>query len=163
MGETAVVEIDTFPRGVILIYLVIAFSPFGYFLAIHIVAEKEKKLKEFLKIMGLHDTAFWYVTRTLLFSVTNNCVSSTHLQYWSSVTHQTQQGPDPLFLQFPPLSWSLRLITKLQQLTRLFEHKGGGIWEAHVNSIYLSFILYFVWWGILHVFQCIEKQEIVES
>uniref|UniRef100_A0A8D1QD88 Cholesterol transporter ABCA5 n=1 Tax=Sus scrofa TaxID=9823 RepID=A0A8D1QD88_PIG len=59
MGETAVVEIDTFPRGVILIYLVIAFSPFGYFLAIHIVAEKEKKLKEFLKIMGLHDTAFW--------------------------------------------------------------------------------------------------------
>ncbi|XP_045155423.1 cholesterol transporter ABCA5 [Echinops telfairi] len=59
MGEAAVVEIDIFPRGVILIYLVIAFSPFGYFLAIHIVAEKEKKLKEFLKIMGLHDTAFW--------------------------------------------------------------------------------------------------------
>ncbi|XP_006886314.1 PREDICTED: ATP-binding cassette sub-family A member 5 isoform X1 [Elephantulus edwardii] len=59
MGESAVVEIDIFPRGVILIYLVIAFSPFGYFLAIHIVAEKEKKLKEFLKIMGLHDTAFW--------------------------------------------------------------------------------------------------------
>ncbi|XP_023067719.1 ATP-binding cassette sub-family A member 5 isoform X2 [Piliocolobus tephrosceles] len=59
MGETAVIEIDTFPRGVILIYLVIAFSPFGYFLAIHIVAEKEKKIKEFLKIMGLHDTAFW--------------------------------------------------------------------------------------------------------
>ncbi|KAK2494391.1 hypothetical protein MC885_007675 [Smutsia gigantea] len=59
MGETTVIEIDTFPRGVILIYLVIAFSPFGYFLAIHIVAEKEKKLKEFLKIMGLHDTAFW--------------------------------------------------------------------------------------------------------
>ncbi|KAM5213439.1 cholesterol transporter ABCA5 isoform 2-T4 [Hipposideros larvatus] len=59
MGETAVIDIDTFPRGVILIYLVIAFSPFGYFLAIHIVAEKEKKLKEFLKIMGLHDTAFW--------------------------------------------------------------------------------------------------------
>uniref|UniRef100_A0A2K6TGY5 ATP binding cassette subfamily A member 5 n=1 Tax=Saimiri boliviensis boliviensis TaxID=39432 RepID=A0A2K6TGY5_SAIBB len=59
MGETAAVEIDTFPRGVILIYLIIAFSPFGYFLAIHIVAEKEKKIKEFLKIMGLHDTAFW--------------------------------------------------------------------------------------------------------
>ncbi|TKC49185.1 hypothetical protein EI555_000338 [Monodon monoceros] len=66
MGETAVVEIDTFPRGVILIYLVIAFSPFGYFLAIHIVAEKEKKLKEFLKIMGLHDTAFWYVFFALM-------------------------------------------------------------------------------------------------
>ncbi|XP_063149515.1 cholesterol transporter ABCA5-like [Candoia aspera] len=59
MGESAILEIDNFPRAVILIYLVIAFSPFGYYLAIHIVAEKEKKLKEFLMIMGLHDTAFW--------------------------------------------------------------------------------------------------------
>uniref|UniRef100_A0A8C0BD03 Cholesterol transporter ABCA5 n=1 Tax=Buteo japonicus TaxID=224669 RepID=A0A8C0BD03_9AVES len=59
MGEAAVVEIDNFPRAIILIYLVIAFSPFGYYLAIHIVAEKERKLKEFLKILGLHDTAFW--------------------------------------------------------------------------------------------------------
>uniref|UniRef100_A0A9L0R5C2 ATP binding cassette subfamily A member 5 n=1 Tax=Equus caballus TaxID=9796 RepID=A0A9L0R5C2_HORSE len=80
MGETAVVEIDTFPRGVILIYLVIAFSPFGYFLAIHIVAEKEKKLKEFLKIMGLHDTAFWYVVKSLLFGMIDNCIKYTHLQ-----------------------------------------------------------------------------------
>lgn len=62
MGEAAVVEIDNFPRAIILIYLVIAFSPFGYYLAIHIVAEKERKLKEFLKILGLHDTAFWYVS-----------------------------------------------------------------------------------------------------
>ncbi|KAG6936911.1 ATP binding cassette subfamily A member 5 [Chelydra serpentina] len=59
MGQAADMKIDYFPRAVILIYLVIAFSPFGYYLAIHIVAEKEKKLKEFLKIMGLHDTAFW--------------------------------------------------------------------------------------------------------
>lgn len=61
MGESAVMEIDNFPRAIILIYLVIAFSPFGCYLATHIVAEKEKKLKEFLMIMGLHDTAFWYV------------------------------------------------------------------------------------------------------
>ncbi|XP_066474234.1 cholesterol transporter ABCA5-like isoform X2 [Tiliqua scincoides] len=59
MGESAIMEIDNFPRAIILIYLVIAFSPFGYYLAIHIVAEKEKKLKEFLMMMGLHDTAFW--------------------------------------------------------------------------------------------------------
>uniref|UniRef100_A0A8C4VXT6 ATP binding cassette subfamily A member 5 n=1 Tax=Gopherus evgoodei TaxID=1825980 RepID=A0A8C4VXT6_9SAUR len=59
MGEAAAKKISYFPRAVILIYLVIAFSPFGYYLAIHIVAEKEKKLKDFLKIMGLHDTAFW--------------------------------------------------------------------------------------------------------
>lgn len=79
MGETAIVEIATFPRGIILIYLVIAFSPFGYFLAIHIVAEKEKKLKEFLKIMGLHDTAFWYVIKSL-FSMINDYIKYTDTQ-----------------------------------------------------------------------------------
>lgn len=89
MGETAVVDIDTFPRGVILIYLVIAFSPFGYFLAIHIVAEKEKKLKEFLKIMGLHDTAFWYVIKSLLFSMINNYIRYTDIQNCNFVIHLT--------------------------------------------------------------------------
>ncbi|XP_062976127.1 cholesterol transporter ABCA5-like [Elgaria multicarinata webbii] len=59
MGKSAVVEIDDFFRAVVLIYLVIAFSPFGYYLTIHIMTEKEKKLKEFLIVMGLHDTAFW--------------------------------------------------------------------------------------------------------
>ena len=86
MGETAIVEIDTFPRGVILIYLIIAFSPFGYFLAIHIVAEKEKKLKEFLKIMGLHDTAFWYVIKSL-FSMINNYIKYTDIQNFNFVIH----------------------------------------------------------------------------
>ncbi|XP_048344338.1 cholesterol transporter ABCA5 isoform X1 [Sphaerodactylus townsendi] len=59
MGKSAIMEIDNFARAIILIYLVIAFSPFGCYLATHIVAEKEKKLKEFLMVMGLHDTAFW--------------------------------------------------------------------------------------------------------
>ncbi|KAJ7318022.1 hypothetical protein JRQ81_004184 [Phrynocephalus forsythii] len=67
MGTPAVVEIDDFVRAVILIYLVIAFSPFGYFLTVHIVTEKEKKLKEFLMVMGLQDTAFW-LSWVLLYS-----------------------------------------------------------------------------------------------
>ncbi|XP_078240467.1 cholesterol transporter ABCA5 [Pogona vitticeps] len=67
MGMSAVVEVDDFVRAVILIYLVIAFSPFGYFLTVHIVTEKEKKLKEFLMVMGLQDTAFW-LSWVLLYS-----------------------------------------------------------------------------------------------
>ncbi|XP_015665849.1 ATP-binding cassette sub-family A member 5 [Protobothrops mucrosquamatus] len=67
MGKSAAVEIDYFFRGVILIYLVIAFSPFGYYLTIHIMTEKEKKLKEFLIVMGLQDTAFW-LSWVLLYS-----------------------------------------------------------------------------------------------
>ncbi|KAM8946763.1 cholesterol transporter ABCA5 [Pelodytes ibericus] len=59
MGEESVVEVDLLYRVLMFIFLVMAFSPFGCSLAIHVVAEKEKKLKEFLKIMGLHDTAFW--------------------------------------------------------------------------------------------------------
>uniref|UniRef100_A0A8D2L3H4 Uncharacterized protein n=1 Tax=Varanus komodoensis TaxID=61221 RepID=A0A8D2L3H4_VARKO len=66
MGRSATVEIDYFFRAVILIYLVIAFSPFGYYLTIHIVTEKEKKMKEFLIIMGLQDMAFWYVILLVL-------------------------------------------------------------------------------------------------
>nr|XP_060619019.1 cholesterol transporter ABCA5-like isoform X1 [Anolis sagrei ordinatus] len=59
MGKSAGTEIDHYIRLVVLLYLVVAFSPFGNFLAIHIVTEKEKNLKEFLTVMGLHDTAFW--------------------------------------------------------------------------------------------------------
>ncbi|XP_029455149.1 ATP-binding cassette sub-family A member 5 isoform X2 [Rhinatrema bivittatum] len=60
MEEPAIIEIDTYPRAIIFMYLTMTFLPFGYYLSIHVVAEKEKKLKEYLRIMGLHDTAFWF-------------------------------------------------------------------------------------------------------
>lgn len=43
------------------IYIVIAFSPFVTFLLILLVTEKEKKIKETMKIMGMQDSVFWYV------------------------------------------------------------------------------------------------------
>ncbi|CAH2291410.1 ATP-binding cassette sub-family A member 5 [Pelobates cultripes] len=74
MGEQSVVEVDLFYRVLMFIFLVMAFSPFGCSLAVHIVAEKEKKLKEFLKIMGLHDTAFW-LPWVLLYTALNLLIS----------------------------------------------------------------------------------------
>lgn len=41
------------------IYFIIAYSPFINFLTVNLVAEKEKKIKESMKMMGLSDSAFW--------------------------------------------------------------------------------------------------------
>ncbi|KAM4691856.1 cholesterol transporter ABCA5 [Rhinophrynus dorsalis] len=59
MGEKEKLEVDLLYHGLMSVFIVMAFSPFGYMLATHVVFEKEKKLKEFMKIMGLHDSAFW--------------------------------------------------------------------------------------------------------
>jgi hypothetical protein len=65
-------------------------------LAIHIVAEKEKKLKEFLKIMGLHDTAFWYVIESLLISAVSNYIKHhTDLHHCNFI--YLIQCSDPIF------------------------------------------------------------------
>ncbi|XP_053381131.1 cholesterol transporter ABCA5-like [Mercenaria mercenaria] len=41
------------------LYFIIAYSPFINFLTVNLVAEKEKKIKEGMKMMGLRDAAFW--------------------------------------------------------------------------------------------------------
>ncbi|XP_033748206.1 ATP-binding cassette sub-family A member 5-like isoform X2 [Pecten maximus] len=41
------------------IYFVIAYSPIVSYLTTNLVAEKEKKIKESMKMMGLRDSAFW--------------------------------------------------------------------------------------------------------
>uniref|UniRef100_A0A8I3W729 Cholesterol transporter ABCA5 n=1 Tax=Callithrix jacchus TaxID=9483 RepID=A0A8I3W729_CALJA len=131
MGETAAVEIDTFPRGVILIYLVIAFSPFGYFLAIHIVAEKEKKIKEFLKIMGLHDTAFWlswvllYTSLIFLMSLLMAVIATASLLF-------PQSSSIVIFLLF--FLYGLSSVFFALMLTPLFKKsKHAGIVEFFVT------------------------------
>ncbi|XP_075072972.1 cholesterol transporter ABCA5 [Mixophyes fleayi] len=75
MEKRAVVEVESYYHAFMSICLVMAFSPFGCSPAAYIVAEKEKKLKEFMKILGLHDTAFWlpwvllYIVFILLISL----------------------------------------------------------------------------------------------
>ena len=41
------------------LYFIIAYSPFINFLTVNLVAEKEKRIKEGMKMMGLRDAAFW--------------------------------------------------------------------------------------------------------
>ncbi|KAG8446452.1 hypothetical protein GDO86_014056 [Hymenochirus boettgeri] len=59
MGEQAGVVVDSFYHALMSVFLVMAFSPLGYSVAFYVVYEKEKRVKEFMKIIGLHDTAFW--------------------------------------------------------------------------------------------------------
>lgn len=52
-------------RVVIPLYMVMALSQFITYLLILIVGEKEKKIKEGMKIMGLRDSVFWYDKKLL--------------------------------------------------------------------------------------------------
>ena len=42
-------------------YYIMAYAPFVSFLVSNLVAEKERKIKDGMKMMGLRDAAFWYV------------------------------------------------------------------------------------------------------
>ncbi|XP_064604121.1 cholesterol transporter ABCA5-like [Liolophura sinensis] len=50
------------------IYFVIAYSPFINFLVVNLVTEKEKKIKEGMRMMGLRDSAFW-LSWSLIYTV----------------------------------------------------------------------------------------------
>eukprot|EP00794_Sanderia_malayensis_P009395 gene9395-10383_t len=47
-------------KTIISIYMVMVFSPYMMFLLTYVVTEKEKKIKEAMKIMGLSQFAFWF-------------------------------------------------------------------------------------------------------
>ncbi|XP_037133937.1 ATP-binding cassette sub-family A member 5 [Syngnathus acus] len=59
MGQPGWVEVHKFPRALISIYLVLAFTPFVTFLIVNVAAEKERRIKDTMSMMGLYDTAFW--------------------------------------------------------------------------------------------------------
>uniref|UniRef100_A0A8D0CJU8 Cholesterol transporter ABCA5 n=1 Tax=Scleropages formosus TaxID=113540 RepID=A0A8D0CJU8_SCLFO len=59
MGQPSAVEVQTFPHALISIYLVLAFTPFVSFLIVNVAAEKERRLKDAMTMMGLYDSAFW--------------------------------------------------------------------------------------------------------
>ncbi|XP_034050372.1 ATP-binding cassette sub-family A member 5 [Thalassophryne amazonica] len=59
MGQQGSVEVQKFPHALISIYLVLAFTPFVTFLIVNVAAEKERRLKDTMTMMGLYNTAFW--------------------------------------------------------------------------------------------------------
>ncbi|XP_028675904.1 ATP-binding cassette sub-family A member 5 isoform X2 [Erpetoichthys calabaricus] len=59
MGQPGSVEVQKFPHALISIYLVLAFTPFVSFLIVNVAAEKEKRLKDTMSMMGLCESAFW--------------------------------------------------------------------------------------------------------
>lgn len=59
MGQPSWVDVHKFPRALISIYLVLAFTPFVTFLIVNVAAEKERRIKDTMAMMGLYDSAFW--------------------------------------------------------------------------------------------------------
>uniref|UniRef100_A0A3Q3E8Z4 ATP-binding cassette, sub-family A (ABC1), member 5 n=1 Tax=Hippocampus comes TaxID=109280 RepID=A0A3Q3E8Z4_HIPCM len=58
MGQPSWVDVHKFPRALISIYLVLAFTPFVTFLIVNVAAEKERRIKDTMAMMGLYDSAF---------------------------------------------------------------------------------------------------------
>nr|XP_014341682.1 PREDICTED: ATP-binding cassette sub-family A member 5 [Latimeria chalumnae] len=60
MGMTGARKMEGSFNRIILLYLAISLAPLPYFLLVNVVAEKEEKLEESLKMMGLCSSAFWF-------------------------------------------------------------------------------------------------------
>ncbi|XP_064639589.1 cholesterol transporter ABCA5-like isoform X2 [Lineus longissimus] len=64
------------------IYFVVAYSPFVNFLVVNLVAEKESKIREMMKIVGLRDSVYWsswsLVYLVIMMVVTGVCVLLAH-------------------------------------------------------------------------------------
>ncbi|XP_061665505.1 ATP-binding cassette sub-family A member 5 isoform X2 [Syngnathoides biaculeatus] len=74
MGQPGSVEVQKFPRALISIYLVLAFTPFVTFLIVNVAAEKERRIKDAMTMMGLYDSAFW-MSWGLLYAVLVSAMS----------------------------------------------------------------------------------------
>ncbi|XP_053309021.1 cholesterol transporter ABCA5 [Spea bombifrons] len=141
MGEESAVEVVTFYRVLMSIFLVMAFSPFSCSLAVHVVAEKEKKLKEFLKVMGLHDTAFWlpwvllYTCLNLLISVVMAVITTVFFPFSKSNTFL-------IFLLYSLYGISLILFSLM--LTPLFKRAKQAGAMGFMATMILGFIGIFI-------------------
>ncbi|XP_077406752.1 cholesterol transporter ABCA5 [Vanacampus margaritifer] len=74
MGQPGAVEEHKFPHALISVYLVLAFTPFVSFLIINVAAEKERRIKDTMTMMGLYDSAFW-MSWGLLYAVLVSAMS----------------------------------------------------------------------------------------
>ncbi|KAM5134791.1 cholesterol transporter ABCA5 [Mantella aurantiaca] len=141
MEKLPMVEVDSYYHALMSMCLVMAFSPFGCSPAAYIVAEKEKKLKDFMKILGLHDTAFWlpwvllYIVFILLVSLLMACITT-------SLTPFSHSNWFLVFLLYA--LYGISLIMFALMLTPLFKKakQAGGV--AFLATLLLSALGIFI-------------------
>ncbi|XP_041937948.1 ATP-binding cassette sub-family A member 5 [Alosa sapidissima] len=90
MGQPGSVEVQKFPHALISIYLVLAFTPFVSFLIVNVAAEKERRLKDTMTMMGLYDSAFW-LSWGLLYAalVTTMSILMAVIATWTSLFYNS--------------------------------------------------------------------------
>ena len=57
--KSAFTAFNTTMQIITAIYFVMAYAPFVSFLLVNLVTEKEKKIREAMRMMGMRDSAFW--------------------------------------------------------------------------------------------------------
>ncbi|KAL4239790.1 ATP-binding cassette sub- A member 5 [Mactra antiquata] len=122
------------------LYFIIAYSPFINFLTVNLVAEKEKKIKESMKMMGLSDSAFWLswgcVYTTIIVMVTVVVVII------AQVSHFFANSSMVLFF-FMLVLYGITIIGAAFSITPFFKQAqvAGGI--ASLSSMLIS-LLYLI-------------------
>ncbi|XP_072159520.1 cholesterol transporter ABCA5 [Bemisia tabaci] len=127
-------------RVVIPTYMVMALSQFVTYLLILIVGEKEKKIKEGMKIMGLRDSVFW-LSWFIIYAVFVSALSVISVVLLFSLN--VFQHTSPLLIFLLILLYSFSIIMFSFMLTPLFDkaRTAGILGNFVVNMVSL---LYFI-------------------
>uniref|UniRef100_A0A8D8UDB1 ATP-binding cassette sub-family A member 5 n=1 Tax=Cacopsylla melanoneura TaxID=428564 RepID=A0A8D8UDB1_9HEMI len=127
-------------RIIIPIYIVMALSQFLTYLIVSVVGEKEKKLKEGMKIMGLRDPAYWFSWFFVYALLALFHASLTaFLLWWLQVFRYT----DIIILYLLLISYSFSLIMFSFFLTPFFDKasSAGIVASFAVNIVSLLYFL----------------------
>ncbi|XP_077979636.1 cholesterol transporter ABCA5-like [Glandiceps talaboti] len=125
------------------IYLILAFSPFIAFLLVNLVTEKEKKIKEGMKMMGMRDLAFWLswsiIYVAMLFVI---CIACTLLAWAMRIFPSS--NPFLIFLVF--FLYGLSMVCAGFMLTPFFNKAlvagaVGSLTSIVVSLLYLPLVL----------------------
>ncbi|XP_070580684.1 cholesterol transporter ABCA5-like isoform X2 [Ptychodera flava] len=143
MGKDQYKGSTTTAQALNAIYLVFAFAPFLAFVLIFIVAEKEKKITEGLKMMGMKDLAHWLswvLTYLMMMIVTCACCA---LIAWGMKVFPNS-NVFLIFLMF--LLYGMSLITAAFMLTPFFDKAlsagaFGGLITLVISLLYLPIAL----------------------
>lgn len=122
-------------RLVIPIYMVAALSQFITYLLILIVGEKEKHIKEGLKIMGLRDSVFW-LSWFIIYGVFVAFLSLVSVVLLFSLGVLQYTNYFPVFLLI--LLYSLSVILIGFMITPFFDNSRVSIFYFHQNEIEIT-------------------------
>lgn len=130
-------------KNVVMIYMNIAFAPYILFLLTNIVTEKENKIKESMKIMGLNMTTFWlswFITYAVVILI--GCIMTTIISSAAKIYGDSQYVIIFLIL----FLFGLSIITLSFLFTIFFKKAKTAGMAGSLGTILLSLL------SLLHIY-----------